>query len=85
LTKDIIIEIKDLKNTNQSAEETSAELMKGGDAQKSIKTEIQNKTALLSNPRIIYQSTAVKAKNIAPYLFVLMMLSLLFYSFLRKL
>jgi|GEM_PF-1181372 len=84
LTKDTIIE-KDLKNTSQSAEETSAELMKGSDSQKSIKTEIQNKTALLSNPRIIYQSTAVKAKNLAPYLFVLMMLSLIFYSFLRKL
>lgn len=92
LTRDIVIENKEeIKEKQESLNETAAmedsqiQLETAREKEESETSYDEKGPIILSNPRIIYQSTARKAKNLAIYLFIFALLTPALYLVMRKL
>lgn len=95
LTKDIIIENKEDEkesikneealNETKEKEDSLIKLENKDNLEESEKSYGEKGLITLSNPRIIYQSTTQKAKNLAPYLSIFTLLTLTLYLVMRKL
>jgi len=83
--KELIIQLDEETNT---LERTAASLDALSEAPLGLQSDLQSRgdgDYQLSNPRIVYQSTSVRAKKLAPWIYGIIVLSLVSYLVMRKL
>lgn len=91
ITKELIIEDKNKEKVEGTINESLVKvdsmtsLESGENRGESGKTEDDDGTVILSNPRIIYQSTSVKAKNLIPHFLISILVFLVIFLSMRKL